>query len=118
MSDEKQILRAVEYTEAGCDFMFWCPGCSEAHAIWTRKRNHLGAIWSFNNDLLKPTFNPSLLIRSKRPVTGEEYQRIMARENLNIPDRVCHSYIRDGRIQFLADCTHALAGQTVPMVAF
>lgn len=28
---------------------------------------------------------------------------------------VCHSFIRDGRIEFLSDCTHALAGQTVDL---
>jgi hypothetical protein len=30
-------------------------------------------------------------------------------------DKVCHSLIRDGQIQFLTDCTHELAGQTVPL---
>jgi hypothetical protein len=30
-------------------------------------------------------------------------------------DRICHCFIRDGQIQFLLDCTHALAGQTVPL---
>ena len=25
------------------------------------------------------------------------------------------SYVKDGSIQFLADCTHALAGRTVPL---
>lgn len=28
----------------------------------------------------------------------------------------CHSFIRDGHWQFLGDCAHALANQTVPMV--
>ena len=28
----------------------------------------------------------------------------------------CHIFIRDGRIQYLNDCTHALAGQTVDMI--
>ena len=28
-------------------------------------------------------------------------------------DDVCHSFVTDGRIQFLGDCTHKLAGQTV-----
>ena len=27
----------------------------------------------------------------------------------------CHSFVTDGRIQFLADCTHPLAGQTVDL---
>lgn len=116
-ADEKKILRAVEYTEHGCDFMFFCPGCQEHHAVWTKKRNALGAIWDFNGDMERPTFNPSLLIRGKRPITGEEYRRIMAGEKLAIPDRVCHSFIRAGRIQFLPDCTHELAGKTVPLPA-
>jgi hypothetical protein len=28
---------------------------------------------------------------------------------------VCHSFVTDGRIQFLEDCTHELAGQTVDL---
>jgi hypothetical protein len=30
--------------------------------------------------------------------------------------RRCHLFIRDGALQFLSDCTHKLAGQTVDMV--
>lgn len=26
---------------------------------------------------------------------------------------ICHSYVRNGQMQFLGDCDHALAGQTV-----
>lgn len=117
MSETNKILREVEYSEAGCDFVFWCPGCQEHHGIWTKKRNHLGAVWSFNGDMQKPTFDPSLLIRGKRPITPEEYKAIMAGAQVEIPDLVCHSFIRNGQIQFLSDCTHALAGKTVPMEA-
>jgi hypothetical protein len=28
---------------------------------------------------------------------------------------VCHSFVTDGRIQFLTDSNHALAGQTVDL---
>jgi hypothetical protein len=28
---------------------------------------------------------------------------------------VCHSFVTDGRIQYLGDCTHAMAGQTVDL---
>lgn len=97
------------------DFLFWCPGCECCHGIWTTQRNGMGATWSFNGDLEKPTFSPSLLIRHTRPVTGEEYVRIMAGEKLNLPELVCHSFIRDGVIEFLGDCTHKLRGQKVPM---
>ena len=30
---------------------------------------------------------------------------------------VCHSFVTDGKIQFLGDCTHELAGQTVELIA-
>ena len=26
---------------------------------------------------------------------------------------VCHSFVNDGQVQFLDDCTHELAGQTL-----
>lgn len=32
--------------------------------------------------------------------------------------KVCHSFVREGRIQFLGDCTHRLAGHTVDLPAF
>ncbi len=48
----------------------------------------------------KPTFTPSLL------VNGGEHRR------QDHPLR-CHSFVTDGMIQFLSDCEHKLAGQTV-----
>jgi hypothetical protein len=78
-------------------WMFRCPGCeldpldSGLHCPTTG--------WTFNGDMERPTFGPSILVRWKAP-EGE---------------KVCHSYVRDGRIEFLGDCTHALAGQTVDL---
>ena len=80
------------------DYGFYCPGCECDHAFNTDKSKR--PAWDFNGDLVHPTISPSLLIRWGRPTKG---------------DRVCHSFIRDGQIQFLADCTHALAGKTVPL---
>jgi len=31
---------------------------------------------------------------------------------------ICHSFVTDGQIQFLGDCTHKLAGRTVPLPAW
>jgi hypothetical protein len=28
---------------------------------------------------------------------------------------LCHTFVTDGQIQYLGDCTHALAGQTVDL---
>lgn len=76
---------------------FECPGCGDWHFV------HEGR-WTFNGDPDRPTFTPSILI--KRPW-----------DNVNDDGKqhVCHSFVTDGRIQFLADCTHRLAGQTVEL---
>lgn len=52
--------------------------------------------WGWNGSYDAPTFTPSLLTWA-----GEL--------------RRCHSFITDGKIQFLDDCTHSLAGQTVDL---
>ena len=72
-------------------------------------------MWTWNNDREKPTLSPSILVRSTVPITDEERDRIMAGETFEPRPLVCHSYVTDGRIQFLSDCTHALAGQTVDL---
>lgn len=69
-------------------YMIFCPGCKWEHLL------DLG--WTFNGNLEKPTFSPSLLVHNSPP-----------------PDGRCHSFIADGKIRFLDDCTHELKGQTV-----
>ena len=54
--------------------------------------------WAFNGNMERPTFSPSMLARSR---DGEGN------------DHVCHSFLRDGRWEYLSDCGHAMAGQTV-----
>lgn len=60
-----------------------------------------GPVWGWNDSQERPTFSPSLLIRWTHGETHEP--------------RCCHSFVRDGQIQFLGDCTHALANQTVDL---
>lgn len=55
-------------------------------------------VWHWNNSMETPTFTPSLL----RYAGGSRPR--------------CHTIITSGMIQFCSDCTHALAGRTVPMV--
>jgi hypothetical protein len=71
--------------------MIVCPGCETLHAPDDR--------WTFNNDLEKPTFTPSLLVKWKSK-DGE---------------MTCHSFVTNGIIQFLPDSTHKLSGQSVPL---
>ena len=94
-------------------YTFECPGCGMHHAVQT---NHpTGPNWGFNLDENKPTFSPSLLVRGTIPTTDEEVERIKRSEKVEPKPFVCHSFITDGKIQFLGDCTHKLAGQTVEL---
>jgi len=73
---------------------FWCPGCDEPHAV-NVGGNLDGPKWTWNGSLDLPTFRPSILVRG------------------GASGFTCHSFVTDGRIQFLADCTHPKAGQTI-----
>lgn len=96
-------------TLGGDQVAFWCPGCDKAHAITVAPGANP---WGFNGDGDKPTFTPSVLTwRDANPnaADGFEEYRVASR---------CHSFVTDGNIQFLSDCTHAMAGQTVPLPDF
>lgn len=80
---------------------FLCPGCGFEHALHVSGGKEGSPKWSFNGDVDFPTFSPSVLVR-----WDFSDQR---------PDRVCHSFVRGGRIEFLGDCTHDMAGRTVDL---
>lgn len=93
--------------------LFWCPGCRSAHQI--RVDAAFGPAWGFNGNGDAPTFTPSVLVQGKQRLSEDEYRRVMKGETIETRPLVCHSFVTDGRIQFLGDCTHALAGQTVDL---
>lgn len=76
--------------------VFECPGCGMAHCI-----SDAPGRWTFNGEFERPTFAPSVLVRWTYGPRREP--------------RVCHSFVREGRIEFLGDCTHELAGKTVEL---
>lgn len=82
---------------------FRCPGCASTHYIQHGAED--GANWSWNGNLEKPTFTPSVLVTYPGKDAGQD----------GAPPAVCHSFVTDGRIQYLGDCTHVLAGQTVDL---
>lgn len=73
----------------------WCPGCNDVHRVDDK--------WTWNGSTTAPTITPSILVTLDYAV----------RPDLN---RRCHSFLTDGVWQFLGDCSHAMAGQSVPMV--
>jgi hypothetical protein len=79
--------------------------------------------WSFNGDYDRPTFAPSILIRGGHHAPewkGPDcwctfYPKHHPDAERKFKCSICHSFVRDGQIQFLSDCTHALVGQTVAL---
>lgn len=105
MSERKPKVNTLRKIKDSSMVVFWCPGCDEAHQIDT-------AVWGFNGDYEKPTFTPSYLTwNDPNPNADPKYD----------PDGKyrdgfrCHSFITDGVIQYLGDCTHILSGQSVPL---
>ncbi len=88
---------------------FRCPGCQKYHSVAVDEPFSNGARWTWNGSLESPTFTPSVLVRyPANPEAEEEFKEWRT-------ERQCHSFVTDGQIQFLGDCTHELAGQTVPL---
>lgn len=75
----------------------YCPGCRGPHMMGVG--NPSGSNWDFNGNVEKPTFTPSVRVF----IGGEGSDR---------PQRtLCHSWISEGRIQFLDDSSgHQLRG--------
>lgn len=105
-------------------YIWWCPGCaawgdlhealapgSTASGIGT----HMFHIppWSFDNDDMdSPTFSASYLVHGipANPDASREHY-----PNGYSGSPRCHSFVKDGHVQYLSDSEHPLAGQTVPM---
>lgn len=81
-------------------FWFWCQGCKSKHVIPVSGPQ----AWGFNYDIEKPTLTPSIKIEYHHTKDDGVHVSFM-----------CHSFVTNGQIQYLGDCTHALAGQTIPL---
>ncbi len=71
--------------------------------------------WACNDRLDTPTLTPSVLVKGTRPITDAEVDRLFAGEEVPRVETICHSYVTEGKIRFLEDCTHHLAGQMVDL---
>ncbi|TCX51914.1 MULTISPECIES: DUF6527 family protein [unclassified Dehalobacter] len=95
----------------------WCPGCEEYHAMPTEGPHK----WDFNGEQEKPTLRPSILVRSGHYIPEHKgdcwctYSERNQGEPAPFKCTVCHSFVTDGKIQFLSDSTHKLSGQTVDL---
>lgn len=103
-----QVRKEIEFRNGekvitGKRVWFWCPGCDMHHAARVEGPEPR---WGWNGSVDAPTFTPSLLVNgSAKP------EELHPHTN----SHRCHSYVTDGKIRFLNDCTHGLRGQTVPL---
>ena len=82
----------LEFSETDHRIRFMCPACKENHYVGIK-----GPVtWDWNQSLEAPTFSPSVL------VWWSDTKR-------------CHSFVRNGRIEFCGDCTHGFSGQTLEL---
>jgi len=106
---------------------FKCPGCRLYHNLPVQG---VGTTWEFNGDVKKPTLSPSILARGGCCYEADWHEQERRRHpgaeqcDKGLPDEsgismchVCHSFVRDGQIEFLSDCTHSLAGMTIQLQA-
>ncbi|MGB5821476.1 MAG: DUF6527 family protein [Saonia sp.] len=87
----KKVEKVFDQNGKFCSWQHYCPGCKMHHAFDKR--------WSFNESPEIPSFSPSMLVRYAWGESNEE--------------RRCHYFLKDGKIQYLSDCTHELKGQTI-----
>jgi len=84
-----------------------------------------GPNWTYNDDPVRPTFMPSVLVQTINPnLTDEQLDAYAEAVKVLTKDQLfahpvfgwrCHAFILSGQIQFLDDCTHSLRGSTVPL---
>lgn len=89
-------------------YEFFCNGCSLYHSFrvaLAKNERRDAPVWKFNGDVENPTFSPSLLVTLRDTPTGSG------------KTAKCHLHLRNGQLQYLSDCTHDLAGTTVPVQA-
>ena len=80
--------------------------------------------WTWNGNTGKPTLRPSILTQCGHFAPGFKadefcwckYYKEHPDETSGFKCYRCHTWVNDGRVQFLPDCSHELAGQTLDLL--
>lgn len=124
-----KVKKTVDQEGRLIGYSFTCPGCKDRHVLPVRplpqgvsESPDAGmAHWHFNGDLEKPTFSPSISVvcghyaGQSKSECACEYNRLHPEEADDFTCYICHSFVRNGAIEFLNDCTHVLAGQKMEL---
>ena len=95
MGQAGKYLRRTGSTTSGDPggYAHYCPGCDGMHVFAVDEPFPNGARWTFNGNLEKPTFSPSM----------------------NIGNDWCHYNLTDGELRYTTCRGHNLGGQTLPL---
>jgi len=93
---------------------FYCPGCKRPHGVNTNPHH----TWGFNGDFEKPTLTPSVLAQYPHPKGYSNDNPAPHNWVGEMVTDICHSFVTDGRIQYLTDSTHEYSGQTIELPEF
>lgn len=110
------MAKVKDVSEGGLRFK--CPGCNSNHVVNITEAKQQR--WTFDGNYERPTLSPSVLVTVGHYISGHQSE-CWCDYNRKHPDDVCfecvrcHSFVRNGYIEFLSDCSHALAGQTVEL---
>ena len=69
----------------------FCPACKEVHHIRLKESTRIRPSWDWDHNLENPTLSPDIKIKE------------------------CHFKITNGFIEYLPDCNHEYAGQTLEL---
>lgn len=103
---------AASDASKGTRLYLWCPGCDDLHAV---EVTEAPARWEWDGNLEAPTISPSIKVEGVQWDADSPFHKPLHHVAPGAPV-CCHSFVKAGRWEFLGDCTHDLAGQTVPMV--
>lgn len=102
-----QLGKYLRKTEHG--YMHWCPGCKHLHHINVEVPCKNGAVWKFDGNIERPTFDPS--VNHLTPKVDAEGDPIIPYQW----EPLCHYFIKKGQIQYCGDSKHQYRGQTIPL---
>lgn len=96
------MAEKVQFADGETAIWYRCPGCDDHLHGWHSVPIDGSRGWKWNGSKDSPTITPSVKTWMRY---GDEPS-----------DRICHHFVRDGKIEYCGDSTHSLAGKTIEMV--
>lgn len=105
---------------------YWCQGCKTSHQI-TTQGGPPGQNWSWNGDVNKPVFGPSVDVKTGHYISSHKpgddcwctFNEKHPEDEHDFECQHCHTWVgcngaKPGEVYFLADCSHELKGTIQP----